>query len=187
MSKSRSASRPPIVIAWVDQGIGEVGMHKYIKDRFEVLSPLVSQWFYFDSGETFTAYAQNHPDVHLISVMSGSMTRLLLPVFARHGALQSVYVFCADIDGARQATQGEPKVKGIFTVEDELYEQMASDLARFLLEEGLAFAQLDERSLARRNYEEAKRLITMEAKNLEEYEKRARIVEIDGRLDQLLA
>ncbi len=31
--------RPSIVAAWVDQGIGEVGMHKYIKERFETLSP----------------------------------------------------------------------------------------------------------------------------------------------------
>ena len=63
---------------------------------------------------------------------------------------------------------------------------MADDLSKLLLEEGIALAQKDERSAARVNYEEAKRLLSTQAKRVNEDEKKARLDEIDVRLDQLL-
>ncbi|UJR35105.1 hypothetical protein I4U23_027877 [Adineta vaga] len=182
-----SAKRPSIIVAWVDQGIGEAGMHRYIKERFETLSTFISQWLYFNLSDEFTSYVENATNNKIISVMSGGMSRLLVPRLSCHICLQSIYVFCADLDRARQAMEGEIKVKGIFTIEDELYEQMANDLSKLLLEEGLALARIDQRSLAKLNYEEAKRLLNQEAKSVEENEKKIRIEEIDGRIDQLLA
>jgi hypothetical protein len=183
---NKSLQRPSIIAAWVDQGIGEVGMHKYIKERFETLSPFITQWLYFDSPDNFTSYIENHPHIRLISVMSGGMSRLLIPKHSHHIPFHSAYVFCADMERARQSMADEIKVKGIFNIEDDLYEQMADDLSKILLEDGIALAQLDERSVARQTYEEAKRLLSTQAKRVKDDEKKARIEEIDGRIDQLL-
>jgi hypothetical protein len=185
-NNTHTLQKPLIVAAWVDQGIGEVGMHKYIKERFETLSSFISQWLYFDSPDNFTSYIENNPNIKLISVMSGGMSRLLIPKHSYLPALHFAYVFCADIDRAREAMANETKVKGIFTIEDDVYEQMADDLSKLLVEQGIALAQVDERSLARLNYEEAKRLLSTQAKRLKEDERKARLEEIDVRLDQLL-
>ncbi|CAF1344252.1 unnamed protein product [Rotaria magnacalcarata] len=186
ISRGASLQRPSIVAAWVDQGIGEVGMHKYIKERFGTLSTFITQWFFFDSSENFTFYIENNPNIKLICVMSGGMSRLLVPKHSNLGALHTVYVFCADIERARTSMADETKVKGIFNIEDALYEQMADDLSKLLVEEGIALAQLDERSLARSHYEEAKRLLSTQAKNVSSDDEKARMEEIDVRLDQLL-
>ena len=181
-----SSAKSSIVAAWVDQGIGESGMHKYIKERFETLSSSITQWLYFDSSDQLTSYLDKNPNVRLISVMSGGMSRLLVPQHSHRQAFHSFYIFCVDIDRARQSLGNEVKLKGIFNIEEDLYDQMADDLARILLDDGLNFARLDERSLARRNYEEAKRLISTQANKLNEAEKQQRLEEIDGRIDQLL-
>ncbi|CAF0765909.1 unnamed protein product [Rotaria sp. Silwood1] len=178
--------RPLIVAAWVDQGIGEPGMHKYIKERFETLSSFITQWLYFDSSDNFTSYIENNPNIKLICVMSGGMSRLLVPKLSHLAALHTVYVFCVDIERAKQSMEDEIKVKGIFNIEDDVYETMADDLSKLLVEEGIALAQLDERNLARLNYEEAKRLLSTQAKKVSLDEEKARIEEIDIRLDQLL-
>jgi hypothetical protein len=183
---NKSSQRPLIVAAWIDQGIGEVGMHKYIKERFETLSPFISQWLYFDSPDNFTSYIENNSNIKLIGVMSGGMSRLLVSKHSHLTALHTIYVFCADIERARQLMENEIKVKGIFNIEDDLYEQMADDLAKILLEDGIALAQVDERSVARLNYEEAKRLLSTQANRVQDDEKKARIEEIDIRIDQLL-
>jgi hypothetical protein len=186
-NNNRSHQRPLIVAAWVDQGIGEPGMHKYIKERFETLSPFISQWLYFDSSDNFTSYIENNnPNIRLISVMSGGMSRLLVPKHSHLAALHTVYVFCADMERARQSMADKIKVKGIFNIEDDLYEQMADDLAKILVEDGIALAQSDQRSEARLNYEEAKRLLSTQANRVKDDEKKARIEEIDVRIDQLL-
>jgi hypothetical protein len=182
-----SLQRPLIVAAWVDPGIGEVGMHKYIKERFETLSPFISQWLYFDSADEFTSYIENNPNIKLISVMSGGMSRLLIPKHSHLAALHSAYVFCADIERAQQSMENETKVKGIFNIEDALYEQMADDLSKLLVEEGIKLAQVDERSLARSNYEEARRLLSTQATRVKADEQKARLEEIDARIDQLFA
>ena len=178
--------RPSIIVAWVDQGIGEAGMHKYIKERFETLSSFIAQWLYFDSADDFTFYIENNANINLISVMSGGMSRLLVPKHSHLANLHSIYIFCMDIERAQQAMGNEVKVKGIFNIEDNLYEQMADDLSKLLVEEGIALAQLDERSAARLNYEEAKRLLSTHAGKVEEVEGKRRLEEIDVRLDQLL-
>lgn len=180
-------SELPLIIAWVDQGIGEAGTHKYIKDRFEILSQLISQWLYFNDADEFTRYVENNSDIRLISVMSGGMSRLLVSKLSHHVILHSVYVFCADVDLARQTLANQTKVKGIFNIEDDLYDQMANDLAKWFLEDGIALARLDQRSLARVKYEESKRLLTSQVNRIEENEKKARLEELDGRIDQLLA
>ena len=178
---------PPMVVTWVDQSIGEVGTHKSIKDRFETLSTFISQWLYFNSSDEFTSYVENHSNVKIISVMSGGMSRLLVPRLSHHACLESVYVFCADRSRAREALEGEAKVKGIFTIEDDLYEQMTNDLSRLLLEEGVELAKIDERNAAKLNYEEAKRLLnTLQEISIDEDEKKTRIEEINVRIDQLL-
>jgi len=182
---NESSQRPLIVAAWVDQSIGEAGMHKYIKERFGTLSSSISQWSYFDSPDNFTSYLENNVNIRLISVMSGGMSRLLVPQHSHHPAFHSVYVFCADMERARKALADEIKVKGIFNIEDDLYDQMAYDLAKILVEDGIALARLDQRTVARQNYEEAKRLISTQANRLNDEEKKARLTEIDGRIDQL--
>lgn len=176
----------PIVAAWIDQGIGESGMHQYIKERFGTLSPFITQWLYFDCPDQFTNYIQTNHSVRLISVMSGGMSRVLVPQYSHHAAFHSVYVFCVDIDRARQSMEGEVKLKGIFNIEDDLYDQMADDLARILIDDGVAMARVDERNSARQNYEEAKRLISTQANKLKDTEKQIRLEEINGRIDQLL-
>jgi hypothetical protein len=118
--------------------------------------------------------------------MSGGMSRLLVSKHSHLTALHIIYVFCADIERARQSMADEIKVKGIFNIEDDLYEQMADDLSKILVEDGIALAQLDKRSAARLNYEEAKRLLTTQANKVKDDEKKARIEEIDVRIDQLL-
>lgn len=185
-TNNQSPRTHPIVAAWVDQGIGESGMHQYIKERFGTLSPFITQWLYFDCSDQFIDYIEKNPSVRLISVMSGGMSRLLVPQYSHYSAFHSVYVFCVDIDRAKQSLDGEVKVKGIFNIEDDLYDQMAEDLARILLDDGVALAQVDERSVARQNYEEAKRLITTQANKLKDTEKQTRLEEINGRIDQLL-
>ena len=182
---SESSQRPPIVAAWVDQGIGEAGMHNYIKGRFGTLSSFISQWLFFDCSDNFTSYLENNPNVRLISVMSGGMSRLLIPQLSHHNTFHSAYVFCVDTERAQKAMDGEEKVKGIFNIEDDLYEQMADDLAKVLLEDGIALAKMDQRVTAKQSYDEAKRLINTQANRLKEDEKKARLAEIDGRLDQL--
>ena len=183
----KSLSQLPLIVTWVDPGIGEAGMHKYTKDRFENLSQLISQWLYFDNPDTFTRYVEDNSNIRLISVMSGGMSRLLVPKLSHHAILESVYVFCADIDLARQALANENKVKGIFNIEDDLYDQMADDLAKLFLQDGIHLAQQDQRSLAKVKYEEAKRLLTSHAQRIEQNERRERLEELDGRIDQLLA
>ncbi|CAF0859014.1 unnamed protein product [Rotaria sordida] len=185
-NRNLSLQRPSIVAAWVDQGIGEPGMHKYIKERFETLSTFITQWLYFDSDDNFTSYIENNSNIKLICVMSGGMSRLLVPRLSYLPALHIVYIFCVDIERAKQSMANEIKVKGIFNIEDDLYETMADDLAKLLVEDGIALAKIDERNLARLNYQEAKRLLSTQAKNVSLDETKARIEEIDMRLDQLL-
>ncbi|CAF0771160.1 unnamed protein product [Adineta steineri] len=182
-----SHQRPLITFAWVDQSIGEAGQHKYIKDRFETLSPFISKWLYFDSSDEFTSYIESNSNMRMMSVMSGGMSRLLVPRLSHHAALHIVYVFCVDVERARKSMEGETKVKGIFTIEDEVYEQMANDLSKLLVEEGIALAGLDQRSQAKLYYEEAKRLLRTEAKSVDENERKTRTEEINIRIEQLLA
>ena len=182
-----SSSIPSIRIVWVDQGIGETGQHAFIKKRFETLSPLVDQWLYFSTSEEFISYLAKNDNVTLICVMSGGMSRSLVPEYSHHRSLHSIYVFCADIGRAREAMADQAKVKGIFNIEDELYEQMTDDLAKLLLKNGIDLAQRDERRLAKVYYTEAQRLVRTQTNRLSESEKRTRSEEIDVRLDQLLA
>lgn len=182
-----SSQRPPIVVIWVDQSIGEEGMHKYIKNRFETLSPFITKWLYNDCSDQFTDYIEGNPDARVISVMSGGMSRLLVPKHSHIPALHTVYVFCVNMERAKESMADEIKVKGIFNIEDALYEQMADDLAKLLVEDGIAYAQVDQRSVARVNYEEAKRLLNTQANRVKDEEKKQRLEEIDIRIDQLLA
>lgn len=179
--------KPSIVAAWIDQSIGETGMHKYIKERFESLSPFIKQWLYFSSSDDFIRYIEINPEIKMICVMSGGMSRLLVAKYSHLPVLYSIYVFCVDIERAKASMINEMKVKGIFNIEDDLYEQMVEDLSKLLVEEGVALARLDERSLARLYYEEAKRLLSIEAKRIDLLERNSRTQEIDMRLDQLLA
>lgn len=178
---------PSIRVLWVDQSIGEAGQHAFMKKRFGTLSPLIDQWLYFSSADEFLSYLAKNDNVTLICVMSGGMSRSLVPENSHHRSLHSIYVFCADVGRAREAMADQTKVKGVFNIEDELYEQMSDDLAKLLLQNGIDLAQLDERRLARVYYTEAQRLVRSQTTRLSEKEKRTRSEEIDVRLDQLLA
>lgn len=186
-TRDTSYQRPSLVVAWVDKNIGEQGMQRYIKERFETLSPSITQWLYFNSSEDFISYTETNKNIKLISVMSGGMSRLLVPQCSDIATLHSFYVFCVDIDGAQKAMEGRTKVKGIFNIEDDLYEQMADDLSKLLVEEGVQLTRLDERAAARLNFEEAKRLLNTEANKVSATEKQERIDEIHARIDQLFA
>ena len=186
-SSNQPSQGTPIIVAWIDQTIGEKGAHESMKDHFEALSSFITEWLYFKSSDDFVSYIENSPNVKLITVMSGGMSRLLVPKYSNLVILHSIYVFCADVELARMSMANEIKVKGIFNIEDDLYEQMADNLSKLLVEEGIALANLDERNLAKLNYKEAKRLLSTQARIVNQDEKKARIEEIDNRLDQLLA
>ena len=180
-------NRPTIMATWIDQNIGQDTTHKKMKARFESLTKFITQWFYFDSEEAFTSCIEGDPPIKMIAVMSGSMSRSLVHKHSNINALHSIYVFCFDVNGARQALQSEKKVKGVFDMEDDLYEKLADDIAKLLLEEGDAYAQANKRDLARLNYNEAKQILNNKAKKMNANMKKKRIEEIDDRLKRLLA
>ena len=185
--KQRGESPSSIRVLWVDPGIGEVGSHTSIKQRFESLSPSIDQWLYFTSAEEFTSSLQKSDNVTLICVMSGYMSRVLVPEHSSHRSIHAIYVFCADLGRAREAMVDQAKVKGVFNVEDDLYEQLTDDLVKLLVERGIRLAQADERRLARADYDEAQRLLRAPTNRVAESEKKSRLQEIDVRMDQLLA
>ena len=175
------------VAAWVDQSIDDRGPNQAIKNQFEPLSPLIDRWLYFNNADNFATYLQGNGDVRLIAVMTGGMARELVPRHSNSNVLESVYIFCFDIGRAREAVGNEPKVKGIFNIEDALYEKMADDLATSFVQTGVALAQLDQRNEARAYYQEAKRLLSLPMNHVKDDEKRRRLEELDARLDQLIA
>lgn len=119
--------------------------------------------------------------------MTGGMARDLVAKHSNWDVLESVYVFCFDIGRAWQTFADQPKVKWIFNIEDALYEKLADDLSLLLTQTRIALAEIDDRNQVRTYYEEAKRLLSLPMKHLNDEEKRQRITEIDARMDQLIA
>lgn len=176
-----------IVAAWVDQSMEEQGPNQSIKDQFEPMSALIDRWLYFNNADTFSNYVQRNTHVQLIAVMTGGMARELVPKHSNSNVLECVYVFCFDVGRARQNFADQPKVKGIFNIEEALYEKIVEDLSILLTKTGIALAEIDDRNQARIHYEEAKRLLSLPIKDLKDEEKRSRLAELDVRMDQLLA
>ncbi|CAF1264811.1 unnamed protein product [Adineta ricciae] len=119
-----------VIACWVDPSIGEAGAHLALKRRFEGISNRITRWYYFDNGDPFRALLDANPDMALVVIMSGQLARQHVPIISHLPNLHSVYVFCGNKQKYQSLPQEEPKVKGIFTSEDDLFQQMSTHLQR---------------------------------------------------------
>jgi hypothetical protein len=124
------SSQTPLVACWLDQSIGVAGAHLDLKRRFEGISNRIVRWNYFDCGDQFNEFIDANPNVKLVAIMSGSFAKRLVSPVSDRDALHSVYVLCGNKAKYQSLTSDEPKVKGVFDSEDELFRKMRSDLQR---------------------------------------------------------
>ncbi len=124
------SSQPPLVACWLDQSIGEANAHLELKRRFEGVSNRIAKWVYFDSGDQFNEFIDGNPNVKLVAIMSGGFAKRLVTPISNRDALHSVYVFCGNKEKYQTLSKDEPKIKGVFDSEDELFNRMHGDLSR---------------------------------------------------------
>ena len=119
---------PTLEACWLDQAIGEPGTHRPLKQRFETVSSRIVRWHYFDCGDNFTEFLDSNPNVRLVAITSGAFAKTLIPTVSNRDSLDSVYVFCGNLSKYQSLQASEPKMKGVFNDEDELFNQMQNDL-----------------------------------------------------------
>jgi len=124
------SSRPPLVACWVDQSIGEANTHLALKTKFEGVSNRITRWYYFDSSDQFNEFINGNPNVKVVAIMSGRLAKCFVTPISDRDALHSVYVFCGNKQKYQSLPLDEPKIKGVYDSEDELFRQMHSDLQR---------------------------------------------------------
>ena len=121
---------PPVIACWVDPSIGEAGAHSALKKRFEKVSNRITQWYYFDNGDPLRVLLDTNPNMALVVIMSGQLAHQHVSAISHMPNLHSVYVFCGNKQKYQSLPQEEPKVKGIFNSEDDLFQQMSTHLQR---------------------------------------------------------
>lgn len=124
------SSHPPLVACWLDQSIGETGTNLQLKARFEGISRRITKWYYFDSGEKFTQFMDENPNIKLIVIMSGHLAKTLVTSVSDRQSLHSVYIFCGNTTKYQSLLSDENKVKAVFNNDDALYHRMQVDLQR---------------------------------------------------------
>jgi hypothetical protein len=124
------SSRPPLVACWLDTNIGEPGKYLDLKKEAEGISNNIVRWHYFDCGDQFTEFINSNPNIKLVAIMSGRFARQLVTPVADRDALHSVYVYCGNVEKHRALPTLEPKIKGVFDSDKELFRQMRNDLNR---------------------------------------------------------
>ncbi|UJR25272.1 hypothetical protein I4U23_006624 [Adineta vaga] len=125
-----STQQPPIVGCWVDRSIGEAGAYLQLKQKFEGALGRIVKWHYFDTGDTFKKFLTDNPNMKLVTIMSGNFARQYITPVSHMPALHSVYVYCGDKTRYQSIKNDEPKVKGVFDMEDDLLQQIKVDLQR---------------------------------------------------------
>ena len=181
------SSQSKVTMIWVDQNIGEAGTHLALKQKFQALSSLIKKWHYFVSSDDFESYLIENQMKNIICIMSGSISRQLVPKYSHSNKIHSIYVFCFDVELAKRSLANETKIAGILDLEEELYGNIADGLAKLFTNQGIESFDADNRVLARIYYQEAKRLLNTQANYLNSYDKMKRLKEIDDRLEQLFA
>lgn len=124
------ANSQPLVLMWVDQGISEPGTNLELKKRFSAVHPRISEWIYYDSGDHFGKYVMNNPNVKIVAIMSGSLAKQRVSPVSHQESLHSVYVFCGNLSKYQNLPQEEPKIKGVYNDDNELFRRMQADLQR---------------------------------------------------------
>jgi hypothetical protein len=124
------ASNTSLVACWLDPDIGEAGKHLPLKKRFEGVSNRIAQWYYFDSGDQFNEFIDGNPNAKLVAIMSAGFAKRVVNPISDRDVLHSVYVFCGNLEKNKNLPLQEPKIKGVFITEDDLFRQMKSDLQR---------------------------------------------------------
>jgi len=124
------SSQPPLVACWLDENSREPGAYLDFKKRCEGVSNRIIKWNYFDSGDQFNEFIDANPNVKLVAIISGRLAKLVVTPVADRAALHSVYVYCGNKEKYQSLAANEPKIKGVFDSEDNLFRQMRSDLQR---------------------------------------------------------
>ncbi len=120
------------------------------------MSKLISKWHFFNTGDQLRDHLRNNPNVKLITIMSGQFARTLLALISKKEALHSVYVLTIDIKRNEEALGKDPKLKGIFNVENALYDNLRKDLVQLFWNEGTRLATSNRDNEARVYFDEAK-------------------------------
>ena len=124
------ANQAPLVLMWVDKGIGEANTNLKLKERFKTVHPRINEWIYYDCGDDFTKYVTNNPNVKIVAIMSGSFAKRLVTPISHQESLHSVYVFCGTRANHQKLLEDETKIKGVYDDEDDLYRRLQTDLRR---------------------------------------------------------
>lgn len=145
-SDSTSSLKDYLEIVWLDSHISEHGQHDYMKSRCRDISQLISKWHFFDSSDQLNNYLPEHPNIQLITIMSGRFARQLLALLSPMNNFHSAYVHTINIDRTEEALGEEPKLKGVFNDEEVLLKQLQKDLSELFWNEGkrLAAASRDQ-------------------------------------------
>ncbi|CAF0830659.1 unnamed protein product [Rotaria sordida] len=154
-----SSLQETLEVGWLDSHICEDGQHQQIKSYCQNISKFISKWNFFDSCDKFNDYIKNNPNVKLIMIMSGRFARQLLALVSPRENLHSVYVFTINIERTTEALGEEPKLKGVFNVENTLYDKLKNDLSELFWEEGKKLVASNHDQEARLYFDEAKRLV----------------------------
>ncbi|CAF1116446.1 unnamed protein product [Rotaria sordida] len=151
--------RPPIIGAWVDQGIGCNGTYQSMKQRFEELSPLIEKWYYFVTPAEFYEFLDDKPKTQIFLIMSGQAGQQIVPARHTYENIHSMYIYCGNVNEHRRLKEESDKVKDVMNLEDDVYERIADELSRLLLNIGESYVRSQDRGLARNYLTEALRLM----------------------------
>ncbi|CAM4770466.1 unnamed protein product [Rotaria magnacalcarata] len=153
-----SSLKDSLEVSWLDSEIGEAGKHQAIKSDCKNISKLISKWHFFNCCDQLNNYIENHPDVKLISIMSGRFARQILPLLSPRENFHSAYVLTIDIKKNKEALGVESKLKGVFNVEDELFGQLRNDLSALFWNEGKKLVASNRDQEAAEYFAESQRL-----------------------------
>lgn len=124
------ANQSPLILMWVDKGIGEANTNLALKERFRNVHPRISQWIYYDNGDEFTKYVTTNPNGKIVAIMSGSFAKRLVSPVSHQECLHSVYVFCGTRANHERLVQEEEKIIAVYDDENELFRRLKADLQR---------------------------------------------------------
>jgi hypothetical protein len=152
-------ARPRIIAGWVDADIGRNGAHSVMKQRFARLSSFIEEWYFFENPEELYEFLDDYPKTQMFLVMSGRTAQAIVPARHHFVNIHCMYVFCQQVLNHQRLKDEYDKVKDVMNLEDDLYNLIADDLSFLLIDIGESCVRSEEQSLARRNLEEAMRLM----------------------------
>ncbi|CAF1205023.1 unnamed protein product [Didymodactylos carnosus] len=114
---------------------------------------------YFDSAEEVTHVLHEEPKRIVFLITSGGLGREVVPKVNELVHISRIYIFCVNVDANKEWSKQYNKVQEVFNLEDDLYKQLADDLARVYVQQANSCVKDDNRGIGRLLYNDARQLL----------------------------